>query len=75
MSSQLDLHLLPQRQLSDGTPVPPLGLGTFGSDKYGPEAIAAAVDGAVRYGYRLIDCASVEFMSFIEDAYRCLKSR
>lgn len=59
MSSQLDLHLLPQRQLADGTPVPPVGLGTFGSDKYGPEAIAAAVDGAVRYGYRLIDCASV----------------
>ena len=29
-----------------------------------------AVDGKC-----LIKCASVEFMSFIEDAYRCLKSR
>ena len=29
-----------------------------------------AVDGKC-----LIECASVEFMSFIEDAYRCLKSR
>ena len=26
-------------------------------------------------GKYLIECASVEFMSFIEDAYRCLKSR
>lgn len=26
-------------------------------------------------GKCLIECASVEFMSFIEDAYRCLKSR
>ncbi|MDR1308150.1 MAG: aldo/keto reductase [Treponema sp.] len=34
-------------------------MGTFGSDKYGPEEIAAAVTGAIRSGYRLFDCASV----------------
>jgi alcohol dehydrogenase (NADP+) len=34
-------------------------MGTFGSDRYGPDEIAAAVAGALRIGYRLFDCASV----------------
>jgi alcohol dehydrogenase (NADP+) len=34
-------------------------MGTFGSDRYGPGEVAAAVGGALRYGYRLFDCASV----------------
>jgi alcohol dehydrogenase (NADP+) len=34
-------------------------MGTFGSDRYSPEEVAAAVGGAIRYGYRLFDCASV----------------
>jgi alcohol dehydrogenase (NADP+) len=34
-------------------------MGTFGSDKYGPDEVSAAVAGAIRYGYRLFDCASV----------------
>ncbi len=50
---------IPRRKLSDGTQIPCIGLGTFGSDKYGADQIAAAVDAAVRMGYRLIDCASV----------------
>ncbi len=50
---------VPVRHLADGTPIPAIGIGTFGSDKYGPEQIAEAVYGAVKSGYRLIDCASV----------------
>jgi len=34
-------------------------MGTFGSDKYGPEEVSLAVMGAIRYGYRFFDCASV----------------
>jgi alcohol dehydrogenase (NADP+) len=34
-------------------------MGTFGSDRYGPEEISGAVAGALRFGYRLFDCASV----------------
>ena len=50
---------IPRRTLYDGTTVPAVGMGTFGSDKYGPEQIAAAVYGGILAGYRLIDCASV----------------
>ncbi|MDO4284908.1 MAG: aldo/keto reductase [Eubacteriales bacterium] len=50
---------VPARTLADGTKIPAIGLGTFGSDKYGSEAVSEAVYGAVRNGYRLIDCASV----------------
>ncbi|MDR1262978.1 MAG: aldo/keto reductase [Oscillospiraceae bacterium] len=45
--------------LHTGEAIPTIGLGTFGSDKYGPNEIAEAVYGAIRSGYRLIDCASV----------------
>ena len=48
-----------QRLLADGTTLPAIGIGTFGSDKYGPEEVGAAVLGAVRAGYRLVDCARV----------------
>jgi len=34
-------------------------MGTFGSDRYGPAEVSAAVAGALRVGYRLIDCAAV----------------
>jgi diketogulonate reductase-like aldo/keto reductase len=47
------------RTLSDGTKIPGIGLGTFGSDKYGSDAVSEAVYGAIKSGYRLIDCASV----------------
>ena len=49
----------PYVTLSDGSNMPAVGLGTFGSDKYGPEEIAESVYGAVKVGYRLIDCAEV----------------
>ena len=50
---------VPVRTLSDGTKIPGIGLGTFGSDKYGSDAVSEAVYGAIKSGYRLIDCASV----------------
>ncbi len=51
-------ELVPQRVLSNGCVIPGLGLGTFGSDRYSADEIARAVAGAIRSGYRLIDCAS-----------------
>ena len=39
--------------------MPAVGLGTFGSDKYGPAEVAAAVREAASVGYRHFDCASV----------------
>ncbi len=52
-------HRVPRKRLASGEEIPCIGLGTFGSDKYGPEEIAEAVYGAIRFGYRLIDCAAV----------------
>ncbi|GHU72222.1 glyoxal reductase [Clostridia bacterium] len=49
----------PAFTLQTGESIPAIGLGTFGSDKYGPDTIANAVEGALKIGYRLIDCASV----------------
>ena len=49
----------PTYKLNTGAEMPVIGLGTFGSDKYTAEEIADAVYGAVKFGYRLIDCAEV----------------
>lgn len=38
--------------------MPLIGLGTFGSDRVGAEEVAEAVRGAVKAGYRMIDCAA-----------------
>jgi alcohol dehydrogenase (NADP+) len=46
-------------QKIDGSPIPPIGLGTFGSDKYGPAEVADAVIRAAELGYRHFDCAAV----------------
>ncbi len=59
MTDCIDRKMIPVRRLYTGEEIPCMGLGTFGSDKYGPEEIAEAVYGAIRFGYRLIDCASV----------------
>lgn len=55
----VDPAQVPRRRLYTGAEIPAVGLGTFGSDKYGAAEIAEAVYGAVSCGYRLIDCASV----------------
>lgn len=59
MPEIIEQSRIPRRMLYDGTTVPAVGMGTFGSDRYGAEQIAGAVCGGIRAGYRLIDCASV----------------
>lgn len=59
MEKKIDQNTIPFKTLYSGEKIPCVGIGTFGSDKYGAEAISEAVYGAVRYGYRLIDCAAV----------------
>jgi len=39
--------------------IPPIGMGTFGSDRFSPQQVSDAVYGAIRAGYRLFDCAAV----------------
>ena len=55
----IDPALVPQRTLYTGAKIPAVGLGTFGSDRFTGDQIAAAVEGAIALGYRHIDCASV----------------
>ena len=57
--TQIDPGLLPSRVLASGVPIPPIGMGTFGSDRYSADDVATAVAGAIRCGYRLVDCAAV----------------
>ncbi len=59
MSEKVDVSKVPVRKLYTGATMPAMGLGTFGSDKYTPEQISDAVYGAVKTGYRMLDCASV----------------
>ncbi len=50
---------VPTYTLNTGAVMPSVGLGTFGSDKYSADQISAAVKGAIKSGYRMLDCASV----------------
>lgn len=50
---------IPSKTLDTGARIPVIGLGTFGSDRYSAGQVADAVRGALRVGYRHIDCASV----------------
>ena len=50
---------IPQKILYTGAKMPCIGMGTFGSDRFSHEAVAAAVEGAAEIGFRLFDCASV----------------
>lgn len=50
---------VPKRTLANGTQMPAVGMGTFGSDKYDGETVAAAVIEAATLGYRHFDCAPV----------------
>ncbi len=59
MAEKMNAGLVPTRALYTGERIPCIGLGTFGSDKYSPEQIAEAVYGAIKFGYRMIDCAAV----------------
>lgn len=59
MTKTVDPKLVPQKTLYDGSEIPAIGMGTFGSDNYGAKEISKAVAGALRGGYRFFDCASV----------------
>lgn len=59
MSEVIEQNKIPRRALYTGETIPAVGLGTFGSDKYGPEQVSEAVYGSIKAGYRLIDCAAV----------------
>jgi len=49
---------VPQITLNTGDKVPCVGMGTFGSDRFTPDEVSAAVAGAIRVGYRMFDCAA-----------------
>lgn len=55
----VDPNTVPQRTLYTGAKMPGIGMGTFGSDRFTAEQVAAAVKGAAKVGFRLFDCASV----------------
>ncbi len=55
----IDPKLIPARTLNNGSKMPAIGLGTFGSDHVSNDAVAQAVKTAIEMGYRHIDCASV----------------
>jgi len=59
MTPHIDPAAVPARTLTTGQKMPVIGMGTFGSDKYTPAQVAAAVDGAIDFGWRMFDCASV----------------
>jgi alcohol dehydrogenase (NADP+) len=56
---KIDPSLIPHRTLYTGAKIPAVGLGTFGSDRFTSDEIAAAVLGAATIGYRHFDCAAV----------------
>ncbi len=54
----VDVTKVPQITLNTGDKVPCIGLGTFGSDRFDANEVSEAVEGAIRAGYRMIDCAA-----------------
>ncbi len=58
MNTQVDPDRVPSRALHNGMAIPCIGLGTFGNDRFSAREVAQAVGGAVRAGYRYIDCAA-----------------
>ncbi len=59
MKERIDPAIVPKRKLYTGEEIPCIGMGTFGSDRFTAEQVSNAVYGAIRYGYRLFDCAAV----------------
>ena len=54
----IDPRTVPSFKLNDGSTIPCVGMGTFGSDRVTPDEVAGAVAGGIRAGYRLFDCAA-----------------
>lgn len=55
----IDPNIIPCNTLNNGTEIPVVGMGTFGSDHITPAQVAAAVVDAAGFGQRAFDCASV----------------
>jgi len=55
----VDPARVPYQTLYTGARIPAIGIGTFGSDRFSGDEVAAAVLGAISVGYRHIDCAAV----------------
>ena len=58
MAEFVDPALVPKVKFYTGEEVPCIGLGTFGSDRVSAEDVSKAVEGAIRSGYRNVDCAA-----------------
>lgn len=58
MAEVINQTLIPKIKLSSGEEIPCVGMGTFGSDRFTAEQVSNAVAGAIRYGYRMFDCAA-----------------
>lgn len=58
MSEIISQDLIPAIKLNSGAMIPAIGMGTFGSDRFGADEVSAAVSGAIACGYRLFDCAA-----------------
>ena len=56
--TKIDVTKIPKKRLYTGEEIPCIGLGTFGSDRFSSEEVSNAVAGAIRAGYRMIDCAA-----------------
>ena len=54
----IDPAIVPKKKLYTGVEMPWMGLGTFGSDRVSADEVAGAVAGAIRAGYRVLDCAA-----------------
>jgi hypothetical protein len=59
LSDFIDPARVPFRTLSEGSRIPGIGLGTFGSDAVDARQVAAAVRYALEIGHRHVDCAAV----------------
>ncbi len=55
----IDPASVPVRKLDDGSTIPAIGMGTFGSDHATAAEVAQSVSEALAMGYRHLDCASV----------------
>lgn len=58
MSECINPADVPKVKLYTGEEIPCVGMGTFGSDRFTPDEVSAAVAGAIRCGYRMFDCAA-----------------
>lgn len=58
MGEFINPAIVPKIKLQDGTEIPAIGMGTFGSDRFSADEVSNAVAGAIRCGYRMFDCAA-----------------